>query len=242
MAKPDETLFDHTKSLLECLDEFKIHLTDDEFELLRYCCIYHDIGKMNSFFQERVSSEIKLKFDPTKEIGHNILSFLFVFNNTADIPINKDYLNLLFNIILNHHHYVNNISELDRKDNLGIINYKNTFGNQECLTPNRRKKSTLEQLLHKPTIRQAVLKGFFHKCDYSASAHSKAEIKNDGLINRLNSKGYEWNDMQKFAMGNFGNNIIIVASTGMGKTEASLLRGRESFLCITCKNCNKCNV
>lgn len=223
MAKPDETLFDHTKSLLECLDEFKIHLTDDEFELLRYCCIYHDIGKMNSFFQERVSSEIKLKFDPTKEIGHNILSFLFVFNNTADIPINKDYLNLLFNIILNHHHYVNNISELDRKDNLGIINYKNTFGNQECLTPNRRKKSTLEQLLHKPTIRQAVLKGFFHKCDYSASAHSKAEIKNDGLINRLNSKGYEWNDMQKFAMSNFGNNIIIVGSTGMGKTEASLL-------------------
>lgn len=223
MAKPDETLFDHTMSLLECLDEFKIHLTDDEFELLRYCCIYHDIGKMNSFFQERVSSEIKLKFDPTKEIGHNILSFLFVFNNTADIPINKDYLNLLFNIILNHHHYVNNISELDRKDNLGIINYKNTFGNQECLTPNRRKKSTLEQLLHKPTIRQAVLKGFFHKCDYSASAHSKAEIKNDGLINRLNSKGYEWNDMQKFAMSNFGNNIIIVGSTGMGKTEASLL-------------------
>lgn len=223
MAKPDETLFDHTMSLLECLDEFKIHLTDDEFELLRYCCIYHDIGKMNSFFQERVSSEIKLKFDPTKEIGHNILSFLFVFNNTADIPINKDYLNLLFNIILNHHHYVNNISELDRKDNLGIINYKNTFGNQECLTPNRRKKSTLEQLLHKPTIRQAVLKGFFHKCDYSASAHSKAEIKNDGLINRLNSKCYEWNDMQKFAMSNFGNNIIIVGSTGMGKTEASLL-------------------
>ena len=223
MAKPDETLFDHTKSLLECLDEFKIYLTDDEFELLRYCCIYHDIGKMNSFFQERVSSEIKLKFDPTKEIGHNILSFLFVFNNTADIPINKDYLNLLFNIILNHHHYVNNISELYRKDNLGIINYKNTFGNQECLTPNRRKKSTLEQLLHKPTIRQAVLKGFFHKCDYSASAHSKAEIKNDGLINRLNSKGYEWNDMQKFAMSNFGNNIIIVGSTGMGKTEASLL-------------------
>lgn len=223
MAKPDETLFDHTMSLLECLDEFKIHLTDDEFELLRYCCIYHDIGKMNSFFQERVSSEIKLKFDPTKEIGHNILSFIFVFNNTADIPINKDYLNLLFNIILNHHHYVNNISELDRKDNLGIINYKNTFGNQECLTPNRRKKSTLEQLLHKPTIRQAVLKGFFHKCDYSASAHSKAEIKNDGLINRLNSKGYEWNDMQKFAMSNFGNNIIIVGSTGMGKTEASLL-------------------
>lgn len=223
MAKPDETLFDHTMSLLECLDEFKIYLTDDEFELLRYCCIYHDIGKMNSFFQERVSSEIKLKFDPTKEIGHNILSFLFVFNNNADIPINKDYLNLLFNIILNHHHYVNNISELDRKDNLGIINYKNTFGNQECLTPNRRKKSTLEQLLHKPTIRQAVLKGFFHKCDYSASAHSKAEIKNDGLINRLNSKGYEWNDMQKFAMSNFGNNIIIVGSTGMGKTEASLL-------------------
>ena len=68
MAKPDETLYDHTMSLLECLDEFKIHLTDDEFELLRYCCIYHDIGKMNSFFQERVSSDIKLKFDPTKEM------------------------------------------------------------------------------------------------------------------------------------------------------------------------------
>ena len=223
MAKPDETLFDHTMSLLECLEKFKIHLTDDEFELLRYCCIYHDIGKMNSFFQERVSSEIKLKFDPTKEIGHNILSFLFVFNNTADISINKDYLNLLFNIILNHHHHVNNISELDRKDNLGIINYKNTFEVQECKMPSKRQKGKLMQLLYKPTIRQAVLKGFFHKCDYSASAHSEAEIKNDGLINRLNSKGYEWNDMQKFAMDNFCNNIIIIGSTGMGKTEASLL-------------------
>ena len=223
MAKPDETLFDHTKSLLECLDEFKIHLTDDEFELLRCCCIYHDIGKMNSFFQERVSNENKLKFDSTKEIGHNILSFLYVLNNTADIKINKDYLNLLFNIILNHHHYVNNISELDRKDNLGIINYKNTFEVQECIMPSKRQKGKLMQLLYKPTIRQAVLKGFFHKCDYAASAHSKAEIGNDGLINRLNSKGYEWNDMQKFAMANFCNNIIIIGSTGMGKTEASLL-------------------
>lgn len=223
MAKPDETLYDHTMSLLECLDEFKIHLTDDEFELLRYCCIYHDIGKMNSFFQERVSSDIKLKFDPTKEIGHNILSFLFVFNNTKDIQINQNYLNLLFNIILNHHYYVNNIFELDRKGDLAIINYKSIFGNQECVLPQKDEKRKLKRLLKKPTIRQAVLKGFFHKCDFAASSHSKAEIKNDGLIKRLDSKGYEWNDMQKFARDNFNNNIIIVGSTGMGKTEASLL-------------------
>lgn len=223
LAKPDETLFDHTKSVLERLKRFKCYLDDDEFELLKYCCIYHDIGKLNPIFQERVRSGDRLKFDEAKEIGHNILSFLFVFNNIENISINKEYINIFFNIILNHHHYVNNFYVLDSQEQLERVNYRNTFGTSVYLKPSSRKKKSIQDVSSKPTIRQAVLKGIFHKCDYAASAHSAVDIDNDGLLERLDAKCYKWNDMQEFARNNSDSNIIIVGSTGLGKTEASLL-------------------
>lgn len=86
LAKPKETLYEHTYRLLCCLEDLKHYLNDDEYSLLEYCCIYHDVGKINKYFQQRVISDSKIKFNDKKEVGHNILSFLYVFNNAEKIP------------------------------------------------------------------------------------------------------------------------------------------------------------
>lgn len=228
LAKPNESLYEHTYHVLRCLDDLKDYLSDEEFALLEYCCVYHDIGKINKNFQQRVISENTIKFDDKKEIGHNILSFLYVFNNSEKIPNGFSH-DLIFNIILNHHHYVNNINEIEklaREDSVGIRNYKETFiknSDLSCKLPGIRKIDTLEKLYNSPNLREAVLKGFFHKCDYAASANLPVEISNKGLLARLDNKGYKWRSVQNFARAHSDENLIIVASTGLGKTEAALL-------------------
>lgn len=75
-----------------------------------------------------------------------------------------------------------------------------------------------------------LLKGFLHKCDYSASENIKNyeyEVENDFL----NSTMQNWldsnleiqlNSLQKFCLANTNSNIVVTAPTGMGKTEAGL--------------------
>ena len=76
------------------------------------------------------------------------------------------------------------------------------------------------------------IKGYLHKCDYSASSGKVAEYKNDFLEDVLenvlttwksSNKNANWNELQKFCMENKDENIIAIAQTGMGKTEAGLL-------------------
>ena len=73
--------------------------------------------------------------------------------------------------------------------------------------------------------------GLLNKCDYSASAHIPAEFYPNflekGLDNLLNSWKREddkanWNELQNFCKENKKENLIVIAQTGMGKTEAGL--------------------
>ena len=80
-AKPDETLYEHTKLLLDNFELLKNlgylsnNIKDIE-EILYLSCLYHDMGKINPVFQERLKN--KNKFDKNVEVGHNILSIFLV--------------------------------------------------------------------------------------------------------------------------------------------------------------------
>lgn len=72
LAKEDETLYEHTAELLECLGELSKFSDIKNLWLVELSCLYHDVGKINALFQNRLNAH--KKFDATKEVGHNILS------------------------------------------------------------------------------------------------------------------------------------------------------------------------
>ena len=234
-AKEDETIYEHTADLLKNLEELRKIIDIEDIDLIEEACIYHDIGKVNPLFQKRLES--KKKFDDSKEIGHNILSF-YLSKQFLE-KYDKEDKNIILYAILNHHNYVDNFESISEKkelisDNLKII-AKEVFGNIETdfsKSIGLRELALIRNLRSKPSKKSILVKGFLHKCDYAASAHSKTELPNIYLESRLEklmkefrSKGLSngWNNMQKFAKDNTDNNIILIGSTGLGKTEASLL-------------------
>ena len=91
-------------------------------------------------------------------------------------------------------------------------------------------KDLFEKNLNEPDKQYAVLlKGLLHKCDYSASANILCEKKNDFLLESIEEwrnggfEHYEYYNCQKYCIANRDENIIMIAPTGRGKTEAGLL-------------------
>ena len=78
-----------------------------------------------------------------------------------------------------------------------------------------------------------MLKGLLNKIDYAASSYIPVEEKNDFLEEKMNdflknvlkkdNSKNDWNELQKFMIHNQNENVVVVAQTGYGKTEAGLL-------------------
>ena len=234
-AKENETIYEHTKNLLSKLEELKEIVTIEDIDLIAKACIFHDFAKVNPLFQRRLESGKKL--DENEEIGHNILSFYMAKNYLEEYS--KEDRNIILYAILNHHNYVDNFETVDKKQDLISANLKSisteVFKDDEInffKSIGLREFAVIRKLRMNPSKRSILVKGFLHKCDYAASAHSKIDMPNLYLESRLEklkedfvSKGVSdgWNEMQRFARDNKDSNIILIGSTGLGKTEASLL-------------------
>ncbi|MEN3042358.1 MAG: CRISPR-associated helicase Cas3' [Fervidobacterium sp.] len=74
-----------------------------------------------------------------------------------------------------------------------------------------------------------LVKGLLHRLDYSSSADVPIEIESCCPISKKveiyikNNLKSDLNEPQKFTMNNKDNNVVLVSSTGYGKTEAALL-------------------
>lgn len=226
-AKVDKTIEEHTNDLLdrlEILKKFNCIPNDRIYDLVYKSCIYHDLGKVNNEFQQRILNA-NLKYNDSKEVPHNILSLYMIDKNKFNNE--EEYLKVAHSVI--HHHNYSNVFE-DIKNKTELINYL-----LKDFTTYNIKKSTISKLAKEELINDnetILVKGFLHKCDYSASANKTIEYKNDFLLNSLDnfinnikSKNEEanWNELQQFCIENRNNNIIAVAQTGMGKTEGGLL-------------------
>ena len=234
-AKENETIYEHTKNLLSKLEELKDIVAIDDIDLIAEACIFHDFAKVNPLFQRRLESGKKL--DENEEIGHNILSFYMAKNYLEEYS--KEDRNIILYAILNHHNYVDNFETIDKKQDLISANLKSisteVFKDDEIdffKNIGLRELAVIRKLRTNPSKKSILVKGFLHKCDYAASAHSKIDMPNIHLESRLEklkddfvSKGSSdgWNEMQRFARDNTDSNLILIGSTGLGKTEASLL-------------------
>lgn len=230
LAKPDETLGEHVKRLLnevERLREYGYIQDARILELIILACIHHDDGKINREMQKRLKAVRAggyVKFNPEREVVHNILSgFLLNPDEEAFHDNKNDYYRVLFAILF-HHDYGNPWEIMEDRQELieELLQDFDTVNIKKILVQNRVKRMMTDPMAIK-------IKGYLHKCDYSASGHYVSEYPNDFLNLsmdnvkakwRRNNPEADWNELQKFCKQKEDENIIVVAQTGMGKTEA----------------------
>lgn len=223
-AKPDKSIKEHSNELinnLEKLNKLGYILFQHTYELTRKACILHDIGKINREFQKRVKNN-KLKFDQDKEVSHNILSLYFI--NQNDFETKEDYA-VVAHAVAHHHNYCDIFSTIRNKKDL-IEELLNEFEHYQLM------RSTQGLIVNMIDNHEGILvEGYLMKCDYSASGEYEIEYPNDFLENALESLMIEWkkngatdgwNELQNFCYKSQNDNIIAIAQTGMGKTEAAL--------------------
>ncbi|MGL5191166.1 MAG: CRISPR-associated helicase Cas3' [Cetobacterium sp.] len=213
LAKPLETIREHTdkvKSRAEELREMK-YISENQYRLLELACEYHDYGKLNPEFQNRIKN--KTKFNNEKEVGHNILSTYFIDKNK--IEDREEYLKVLY-AVLNHHFYTDNLQVLENEKKLCLDLLKDFEVQKITLKDIKQLKSNIDESFD-------VLTGLLNKCDYSGSGNYPIEYLNNFLLKSLEELSYSWNELQEYCIENRDENLIVIANTGMGKTEAGLL-------------------
>lgn len=226
-------------------------LEEERFwQLLDFVIEFHDIGKAFSPFQKLIRSRIDIEINEPKivthlenNIGHNYLSPAFidysyidkkkdrelravlnqviVYHHERDIFIDKDLKNLIQKIL--DEDLINKVYELQhefkvrypiRTEELSIVYIQSVI--------KRIDKN------HKYYNLYIMLKGILHRLDHSASAHEIVECNSNMNIGEYTEKHLvkefgSLREVQSFAKSNRNKNIILIASTGMGKTETALI-------------------
>lgn len=222
------------------------------FYLLEIVCKYHDIGKVFTPFQNMIREKIKqeeekegTKSDFVYEkletkfiynIKHEQLSPMFV--PVESLGLSLDEKRLVYQAIYYHHErenkevdnvLVSKIIEEDIKPQLEFIKNEMEFEIEEKLSPIyiryiRRRICEGDALYNE----YCLLKGLLHRLDHSSSGQMEVEeITNEKVADFIKSamqeKGHKENDLQEFTTQNQDENILVIGSTGIGKTEAALL-------------------
>ena len=231
LAKPNETIEEHIEKLLKELEGVRMYgyIEDDElYRLVKLACIHHDDGKINPVMQNRLKRAKygqHILFNQDKEVPHNVLSGFFLnpdefkeFENSK-----LSYYRVLF-AILYHHDYGNPVEIM--KENKELI-YSLLDGFCVNDINKRSVRAGISEMINDSVA--IKVKGFLHLCDYSASGGYISEYPNDFLddsmenvrnIWRQYNPEADWNELQIFCRERQNDNIIVVAQTGMGKTEA----------------------
>lgn len=227
LAKPSETIEQHTDKLLECakvLYDLGYIKSEQLYKDLLVACKNHDMGKINSQFQIRIKR--KSRFNYEIEVPHAVLSIFFVNDSECN-----DYTSVLFAVLYHHYHKESpmNVFRRDRQlveKFLTELNFQSNDYNKMRRNLSKVKKIFQTNLNDKQKQYAVLLKGLLHKCDYSASSNIPCEKKNDFLLESIedwrNGK-FQYNTLQEFCIANRNENIMVTAPTGMGKTEAGLL-------------------
>ena len=260
-----KTLKEHHKDIVTCAEMFFLeygeYFTEKEKKLVVEACRIHDLGKVNLVFQAMICPKLAEKFHidvrKTPQIPHGFLSAVTIsldeFDDLSELFSDKDFGPFITAVYYHH----------DREDHYNspaIRKYAEKYYMkqiEEYLNRKIRKLncSNLDDLLFRNNVytgkyipdsnawkEYLLIKGLLNKFDYTVSAgyenaesaidlHEKKLVKN--IEKFLNGK--ELRPAQKFMKMNTDKNLI--APTGSGKTEASLLwmNGEKSFYTLPLK-------
>lgn len=262
-----KTLKEHHEDIVTCAEMFFLeygqYFTEKEKKLVVEACRIHDLGKVNLAFQAMICPKLAEKFHidvrKTPQIPHGFLSAVTIsldeFDDLSELFSDKDFGPFITAVYYHH-------DRVDHYNSPAIRKYAEKYYMKQIEEYlNRKIKklncSNLDDLLFRNNVytgkyipdsnawkEYLLIKGLLNKFDYTVSAgyenaesaidlHEKKLVKN--IEKFLNGK--ELRPAQKFMKMNRDKNLIVIAPTGSGKTEASLLwmNGEKSFYTLPLK-------
>lgn len=252
-SNPIETIKEHTDKLLENLEILKrtygskivqvIDMPEERFwQLMKIICKYHDAGKVNSGFQNVIRNAIGEPLIPTKfnndQIKHEQISPMFV--PYKEYQLTKTERKLVYQSIYYHHERNNklhvdvdllkeiikediepNIENIEKELKIQVPELKTTYLG---MVEGQARITEFDDIYKD----YCIMKGLLHRLDHCSSAWIPVEDDTKDEISEFVEKfmkqhKFKLNDLQEFAKENQDKNVIVIGSTGMGKTEAALL-------------------
>lgn len=258
-----KTLQEHLDDTVKCAESFfrlyGNYFSEKEKMLILHACSLHDIGKANYIFQTKVNHE--LADGHIKGIGqipHGFLGALTLSKKDflcRHPECNEDDFSVLLTAIYYHHNRPDIYSgkELENyceKYYLGYVrkylsneNISLYFGNRNKLLfsdQNQKGQLSVDEDLW---CEYMLVKGMLNKFDWTVSAgYDEAEIAVDAGNKKLRHNvekilSGHFRPAQVFMADNRNENVIVIAPTGSGKTEAALLwiNGEKGFYTLPLK-------
>ncbi len=252
-SKPLETIKEHTDQLLQNLRILKnkygtkiikvSNISEKRFwQLMEIICTYHDTGKVFSGFQNAIRRNVKIELLRTpfdnEEIKHEQISPMFVPWKKYDMT--HEERKLVYQVIY-YHHERNNVVHIDRellkeiiekdiKPNIDKIERQLEIEIPELKTFYLGLVEGQARIVEGDELYKdyCLMKGLLHRLDHCSSAKVKVEDETEENISDyvekfIENKGYKPNELQLFSKNNQDKNLMIIGSTGIGKTEGALL-------------------
>lgn len=247
-----ESLREHTNSLLERMEVLKdkygeiivknLQIDYEVFwRLLNIAVNYHDVGKVFTPFQNVIRQKLNENIIPTSfnnDIPHNFLSPAFI--PFKELKIEKSYKKVLTQAIGYHHEreckvdidHINNVIDKDLIMKVDILKDEMELEIKANINGKYIKDIVEKYRItcnHKDYILYVLIKGLLHRLDHSASGHIDVEDCSSQSVGILSKDyiekglGQKLRDVQNYCYNNKNKNLVVVASTGMGKTESALL-------------------
>lgn len=261
-TKDEKTIVEHTNDLLYYYDAFKEEfesiIDPQVIELIELAVIYHDIGKVNRRFQNKLYEKLDKPLLPilekNDEIPHGYLSPAFIDFEALKEKYSDALIEILVTSIMLHHTRQQIDTPMKREikrlvieelnEDINDFSYEklNYFSRTPSSKYLRKKDKVLNQSIFideklNPKVKGFIMvKGTLNKLDYLASAMDRESTynyplgdKTTGLtvdhivIDKIKNDGFELRPIQTALYANKDKSGIVIASTGMGKTEAALL-------------------
>ena len=252
-SNPVETIKEHTDKLLENLEILKrtygskivqaIDMPEERFwQLMEIICKYHDVGKVYSGFQNAIRKNIGEQLIQTKfnndQIKHEQISPMFV--PYKEYELTKTERKLVYQSIYYHHERANtihidrellneiikediepNISQIENELQIKVPELKTTYLG---MVEGQARITEFDDIYKD----YCIMKGLLHRLDHCSSAWISVEDETKEEISEfvekfMNKQDFKPNNLQQFAKLNQDKNVIVIGSTGMGKTEGALL-------------------